>query len=1159
MIPDGQRQLLHLTIGRLLQSGANLEESDQKLFDIVHHLNLGSILITDESERLTLARLNLSAGRKAKSSTAHEASLNYLKAGIGLLEQKAWESDYDLAFDLDFEAAECQYLCGNFEAAEQGLEVLLQRAASKLDKARVYRLRGVQFENMGRYADALVVARESLTQFGVSFPDSDEEKEAALESEIESISSLLDERSIGSLIDLPVMTHRETRMVMNILTDLWSRAYIVGDSVLARLVSATMVRLSLIRGNVEESAYGYVTHAITVGPVRGDYKSAYEFGRLALKVNERFNDSGRRAKIYQQFHAHVNLWRQPMQTCIPYAREACRSGLESGDFLYAAYGACTETWPAFLTTNDLEQFVRDYSPNIALIKKLKVFSFVDALKIMLNWARALRGKTKAPLSLSGENFDEDEYCHAYRGNPFFTAFYAVAKLNLCYVFGEYGNALEAARLARGFVYQLSGTIWPVMYDFWNGLTLAANYAAATEDERRVYLQEMEKARKLFAVLAENCPENYLCQKLMLSAEIERVTGHQLEAFELYERAIVYARETNVLQHRALANELCARFWLERGQEKVASVFMVEARACYAQWGAMSKVGDLEEKYPHLLSQSRLERGEGGSDLQTTLSTIRAGSETLDLMTVIKSSQVISGEIVFRQLIEKLMRIVIENAGAEKGVLLLEKEGDLIIQAESSSEKKEVTVLQSIRVGQTVQSPLPQTILNYVKRTCESVVLADAINDPQFAKDPYIVQKRPKSVLCAPILLQGKFIGILYLENSLTTDAFTQDRVEVVRILSSQAAISLENARLYDEMKREISHRKEAERALQKALIDVEQLKDRLQIENIYLQEEIKTEYNFEEIIGQSESLKKVLRKVEQVAPTDATVLIYGETGTGKELIARAIHNLSPRKDRPLVKVNCGAISAGLVESELFGHEKGAFTGALQQRIGRFELADGGTIFLDEVGELPPDTQVKLLRVLQEGEFERVGSSKPIKVDVRVIAATNHNLVEAVKSGSFRSDLFYRLNVFPIEVPSLRERKTDIPLLANFFITKYARKLNKEIQGISKETLDRLMNYHWPGNIRELQNIIERAVVLSPGSGVQIHESLLGLGIGSQASGTATLDAVERAHILRVLEQTNWLIQGKGGAASILGINPNTLRSRMQKLGIKKPKRALNIE
>jgi transcriptional regulator with GAF, ATPase, and Fis domain len=405
-------------------------------------------------------------------------------------------------------------------------------------------------------------------------------------------------------------------------------------------------------------------------------------------------------------------------------------------------------------------------------------------------------------------------------------------------------------------------------------------------------------------------------------------------------------------------------------------------------------------------------------------------------------------------------------------------------------------------------------------------------------DPPAREMGVKSYLCMPIRYEGKTWGTITIL-SLQRNAFDEEELNLLEIVAQQIETAINNAQ-------------QAE-ALRKALRELEQLKNQLHAEKIYLQEEIKTEYNFEEIIGHSEPIKTVLRKVEQVAPTDTTVLITGETGTGKELLARAVHNLSPRKDRSLVKVNCGAIAAGLFESELFGHEKGAFTGAAQQRIGRFELADKGTIFLDEVSEMPLDTQVKLLRVIQDGEFERVGSSKPIKVDVRVIAAANRNLSDAVRNGTFRSDLYYRLNVFPIEVPALHERKSDIPLLVNFFLTKLARKHGKDIKGVSKYTMDRLTSYPWPGNIRELQNIIERAVVVSVGPTIQIDESVLGLNLVPETGVKETLEDVERAHIIRVLEQTNWMIHGKQGAATILGINPNTLRSRMQKLGISKPK------
>ena len=348
---------------------------------------------------------------------------------------------------------------------------------------------------------------------------------------------------------------------------------------------------------------------------------------------------------------------------------------------------------------------------------------------------------------------------------------------------------------------------------------------------------------------------------------------------------------------------------------------------------------------------------------------------------------------------------------------------------------------------------------------------------------------------------------------------------------------------------------------------MEQEKARLEAQNTYLQEEIRSEHNFGEIVGSSPALLDVLRQVEQIARIDSTVLILGETGTGKELIARGIHDRSPRKNRALVKVNCGAISAGLVESELFGHVKGAFTGAIANRDGRFKLADGGTIFLDEVGELPVDTQVKLLRVLQEQEFEPIGSSKTVKVNVRIVAATNRNLEELVREGKFRADLFYRLNVVPLRVPALRERVSDLPLLVTFFVQKCAKKLGKQITSVSEEAMRRLTNYSWPGNIRELQNIVERAVILSPGKTLVIADELRAapaqsvhaattkskpIGIALAPDNNGSLDDVERRHIESVLNQTNWMIEGERGAAKILDMNPSTLRSRMQKLNIKRP-------
>jgi transcriptional regulator with GAF, ATPase, and Fis domain len=335
---------------------------------------------------------------------------------------------------------------------------------------------------------------------------------------------------------------------------------------------------------------------------------------------------------------------------------------------------------------------------------------------------------------------------------------------------------------------------------------------------------------------------------------------------------------------------------------------------------------------------------------------------------------------------------------------------------------------------------------------------------------------------------------------------------------------------------------------------MEQEQARLKAQNQYLQEEIKYSHNFEEIVSKSKNFHRVLQQIQQVAATDATVLILGESGTGKELMARAVHNISNRSKRPLVKVNCATLPANLIESELFGHEKGAFTGAMDRKIGRFELADGGSIFLDEIGELPVELQAKLLRILQEGEFERLGNPKTMKVNVRVIAATNRNLQQAIEKKEFREDLYYRLNVFPIVCPPLRDRKEDIPLLVKHFCQKHEGKIGKKITNVSPKVMDALMAYDWPGNIRELENIIERAMIISPDDTLEYGEWIPAEKVMSNGNSTPSktkLEDVEREHIIEVLKKTGWKVSGEKGAAKILGLNPTTLEARMKKMGIKR--------
>jgi formate hydrogenlyase transcriptional activator len=414
----------------------------------------------------------------------------------------------------------------------------------------------------------------------------------------------------------------------------------------------------------------------------------------------------------------------------------------------------------------------------------------------------------------------------------------------------------------------------------------------------------------------------------------------------------------------------------------------------------------------------------------------------------------------------------------------------------------------------------------------------------------------QTICCMPLITRGRAFGTLNVA-SRRLDAFASRDVELLQQVAAQIAIAVENALAFKE---------------------IDALKDKLAEEKLYLEEEIRSEFNFEEIIGDAPSLKRALAQVEIVAPTDTAALILGETGTGKELIARAIHNLSHRRQRTFVKINCAAIPSGLLESELFGHERGAFTGALNQKIGRFELADRGTLFLDEIGDLPPELQPKLLRVLQEQQFERLGSNRTQKVDVRIVAATNQDLAKQVADRTFRSDLYYRLNVFPIQIPALRERREDVPLLVRYFVQKFSRRLNKEVEYVPAEAMNALAKYNWPGNVRELENFIERAVLLSPAKELRVPVSELlteSPAAGKRSSkapedshdvfsvdssdskvpppaSIATLEDAERAHILRALQQTQWRIGGPKGAGALLGMKRTTLQARMRKLNIRRP-------
>jgi predicted ATPase len=843
MIPVDRRQMLHLKVGRLLRSRNTVPQSESSLFGIVHHLNLGRSLIRGADEQREVAALNLAAGRRAKASTARDIALELFQAGLDLIGHSTWPQDYPLCFDLRLEVAEGLYLCGQFDAVFPALAVAANGALTLIDRARVQRLRCVQSANMVRYNEALASARDGLALFGVVFPDKEADKVSAVEHEIDAIESLRSGREIPTLIDLPVMADAQIRFQMAMLPDIWSVAYLSGDPTLARLISATIVRLSLEHGNVEESAFGYVTHAITLGPVRGEYRAADAYGRLALSVNERLGDARLRAKIHQQFHAHVSLWCQPLRTCVDYAREAYRSGIETGDFLYAAYGAGTESWTALAAAQDLAQFVHDYTPNVALIERLKNTGFADLVRLMLNWARALQGRTVAPMSLTDATLDEAGYLRAYQDHPFFASIHAVVRLHINVLLGTPEQALKAAQHSDGLVHNLTGTIWPVIHEFCHGLALAANFADTCDDERAGWITQLRQLEASFHARALHCAENFLCQAQLLGAEISRIEGRDRDACELFEEAIEFAAAAPQLLYHALAHELYGRFRLQRDQRALATLHLAQARERYRQWGAHAKADDLDRQYPRLTQRqaatdaSGVVLGAPQPQMAAPEGTTRAETaKDLDLFSVLKATHAIADRGELAGLLGRLIRITIENAGAERGVLVLESDaGPMAYASEATGETLSG---DEAGIALAVSDEVPVGIVNYVRRCGESVVLSHADTDEQYRTDPYVARHRPRSVVCLPIHSQGRVIGALYLEHRQVSGLFTPQRVTILQALATQTAISLENERLFAGLKLEINEHEQAQERLRSALAEVERLKVDLEAENSFLRRDL---------------------------------------------------------------------------------------------------------------------------------------------------------------------------------------------------------------------------------------------------------------------------------------------------------------------------------
>lgn len=1118
LLPEGERLQAHLSIGRALRK--RTAPQDVAIFDVAFHLNLAQSLVTNPSEREELARINLAAGRRARERAAIQAASAFFREGLGLSEAT---NPSELWATLSVEAAECEFVASEDSTAEARLDAVLEADVPEAIKVEAARVRVVRYENVGRFPEAIAVATIALRGLGIEVPPDSATRAVALDRELAKIDALLGERRYSALVELPSMTEPRAMLVARLLAAAWPSAFLLNEQGLTGLFSAVLVRLSIELGNAPESGFGYVTHAITVNARTGRYGTGNALARVGVTLSERQSNPQLDVRVQHLFGSFLAPFAEPLARARARAEATYARALSHGDFTHAGRAAFLSTWYALFSGLPLGQFETHALAVIAFVKSIGHGMIEQATQLTLQTSRALRGATESDLSLSDAEFDATTLDAVFEKIPIFRGFLAVARLALCVHFGDHANGRMQAATARAALAGSSETIWHHELDFYSGLSFATGNEMSTDDGAALdaILERVARRR-------EACEVNFAAHHLLLSAERQRALGRRHEAERSYAEAIAAADASAVLPDRALARELCGRaqvIWGTGGGELLSF-----AAHLYEEWGASRKARALEERYPGAVVKEQ-------------------PTHSFDAESTLRAAHAIAAEIEWEALIPTLLRLVIENAGADRAVLFELTDQGLAVVAEGTSAG--TSTLFTPAQALDAFSEAPRALVEEVARTRTTRLVADARNDERHREDAHVQRRGLRSVLAAPVVRQGKVAFVILLENALASDVFTDERVAVVAALTAQAAISLDNARLYTSMKAEVARRLEAEAALKRAVDDLQALKNRLEAENVYLQEEIRSTHNFEEIIGNAPKLVEALERIEKVAGTDSTVLVLGETGTGKELIARAIHSRSPRKDRPLVKVNCGAIPTGLVESELFGHVKGAFTGALSRRIGRFELADGGTIFLDEVGELPLDTQTKLLRVLQEHEFEPVGSSKTVRVDVRVIAATNRNLEEGVRSGRFRADLLYRLNVFPIHIPSLRERSEDVPLLVAFFVTRLSKKLGRSLQGFSQVSMERLLAYPWPGNVRELENVVERASVFAEGPllEAQFLPSAEATAPKRPRSDSRTLEQVEREHIRSILDSTGWVVEGQQGAATVLGLHPNTLRSRMKKLGI----------
>ncbi len=791
LIAEGEQIALHLQIGRLLLKATATESVDEKVFDIVNQFNRGIELITDHAERHQVARLNLIAGQRATASTAYASALSYFSLGAQLVDEESWSTEYQLCFEIHQGLAEAEYLNNHYDRSRELIEQLITRAATDLERARLYNIMIVQYTLLANYSGAITAGREALRLLHVTVPEIDFQE--ALTAELKRYAAIIGTRDIPSLADVPECFDPEKRVCLELLSNMVVPAR-YSDSTLFALISVLNVNSSLLFGPTPKSTVGYSAYGMVLNSALGNFKDAYAFGLVALQLSERFNVLAQKCQASFMLGHYLNQWVRHLKWADATLNDGIQAGLASGELQWTGYSMAYKLFQPFYRGERLAA-IRNEIPTLLHFTRKTVNRWATDTLVGLELALGELSESNSALP----HDVEETFLAECRQRRSFGAIgrYAVLKAQIHFIYGRFEDARQAVALALELTGFFSSSISIAELNFFHSLILAALHESVSADEQALFIEQIREHQRQMQLWVDNCAENFSHLYLLVEAELARLEERDLPAMHFYELSIESAREHGFVQNEAVANELASRFHRKSGFATSSDAYLRQARSCYLRWGADIKVRALDLGNPWLHHEER-----------TTPPDNYAGFGGLDTLTVIKASQAISGKIILVDLLNTLMTAVLENAGAQKGCLLLKQGEQLSLAAEARVENGKICVCQDITSAYAALLPL--AMVNYVKRTHECLLLEDAAVNELFATDPYIVQLKPLSILCFPLLRQGNLIGMLYLENSLVRGAFTANMVAILELLGAQAAISLENAILYQERSRAVEALRQSE-------------------------------------------------------------------------------------------------------------------------------------------------------------------------------------------------------------------------------------------------------------------------------------------------------------------------------------------------------------